>query len=434
MTENNMIWSNSSAPTDADLLKFITDHPDDCLQYRSPDGSIDLDGVKSRMKEIRRTQVLEKHPYKIYQGRDDRWRTYVKDDSKKTGRKMLVKPTREGLEDAVYAHYTGADPEELKRRATMESLFDDWIAYKALHVSESTVMRDRQTWNRYYASSDIICRPIIELTKLDLDIWIHEMIRKHDMNKHQYTSFKTIIGQELDYAVDREIIDTNPFRKVRVDCKRVLKPEHKKPDKSQVYTREELAKLRDMAWKDYHSRRHKVHELTPLAVMFMFVTGLRIGEVCVIRYEDVDENELIVRRFYRHWTDEVIDGTKGTFGDRRVLLIPEAQELIKAAKVRQKEKGVSTKGYIFSMNEDPLLYSAIQKAFYKYCDDMGIESKSSHKARKTYVSSLAAGGVNINTIRQYVGHQDERTTLANYCYDRSTDEEKMKQVQKALES
>ena len=84
------------------------------------------------------------------------------------------------------------------------------------------------------------------------------------------------------------------------------------------------------------------------------------------------------------------------------------------------------------MNEDPLLYSSVTKAFYRYCELMGIDPKSSHKARKSFVSSALDGDVNINTVRQMVGHTDERTTLNNYCYDRSTDEEKLRKLTAAL--
>ena len=60
--------------------------------------------------------------------------------------------------------------------------------------------------------------------------------------------------------------------------------------------------------------------------------------------------------------------------------------------------------------------------------------KSSHKTRKTYISALIDGKVNINTIREMVGHADERTTYNNYCFDRSTEDEKVNLIEKALVS
>ena len=232
--------------------------------------------------------------------------------------------------------------------------------------------------------------------------------------------------------MDKGIIDSNPFLKVKVDTRRVLRAEHKKPDLTQVYTRDELDGLHVLAWKDFYDRRHPVHQLTPLAVMFMFLTGLRIGEVCGVRYEDINGNKIMIRRMVRYPSGEIVDHTKGTFGDREVPLVPQAKTLIETARRRQEAEGASTEGFIFSMNEKPVLYSSVAKAFYTYCRKMKISPKSSHKARKTFVSTLLDADVNLNSVREYVGHTDERTTLRNYCFDRSTEEEKLAKLTSAL--
>jgi integrase len=70
----------------------------------------------------------------------------------------------------------------------------------------------------------------------------------------------------------------------------------------------------------------------------------------------------------------------------------------------------------------------------KYCQDLGIEERSPHKERKTFTSALLSNGVSINTTRQLAGHVDERTTLNNYCFDRSEDDEKLTQITYALSS
>ena len=68
----------------------------------------------------------------------------------------------------------------------------------------------------------------------------------------------------------------------------------------------------------------------------------------------------------------------------------------------------------------------------KYCESAEILYRSSHSARKTYISSLIDAGININTVRSYAGHADERTTYWNYCYDRTPDAEKKKLLERAL--
>lgn len=96
------------------------------------------------------------------------------------------------------------------------------------------------------------------------------------------------------------------------------------------------------------------------------------------------------------------------------------------------EKHVSSEGYIFSMTDSHCPYSATLKCFYKYCRRNGITPKSSHKARKTYISTLLAEGVNINTVRQMVGHADERTTYNSYCFDRCDKSEREELIEAAL--
>ena len=404
---------------------------EEILSYLVQSGKINLNGVAKDMKKTRREKLLEVHPFAISEGRDGRWRTYINDETKPNGRRQIAKATEEKLLNFLSDYYRELmEPED--HTITMAMLFEDWMAFKALHVASTTVDRDRRTWKRYYEGTPLVNKPIQLLTKLELDEWVHSTIKQNRMNKHQYGGMRVILNQELDYAVDRGIILKNPFKDVKVNMRRVLQPERKKPDHTQVFTKKELDGLCELAWEDFHSGKHPVHQLTALAVMFMFYTGLRIGEVCSIRYEDIDGRVLNVRRLLRYPGDEIVEHTKGSFGDRTVPLVSQAIELIDAARQRQQEAGVSDDGYIFSMRDTPILYTSVAKAFYQYCRKLGIIRKSSHKARKTFVSTLVDADVNINTVRQIVGHVDERTTLNNYCYDRSSDEEKFAQLENAF--
>ena len=68
----------------------------------------------------------------------------------------------------------------------------------------------------------------------------------------------------------------------------------------------------------------------------------------------------------------------------------------------------------------------------RYCKRLDIFYRSSHKSRKTYISSLIDAGININTVRSYAGHADERTTYSCYCFDRTPEKFKKEQLEDAL--
>ena len=96
-----------------------------------------------------------------------------------------------------------------------------------------------------------------------------------------------------------------------------------------------------------------------------------------------------------------------------------AKQIIEKCRERQQELGVEDDGYLFSINGEPCSYYAISDLYRKYCDKLGIVKKSSHKARKSFISTLLDGNVNLNTVKEMAGHADETTTLANYYFDRN---------------
>ena len=406
---------------------------EELLNFIMESANLSLDGVVSDYMKVRKEQILNNHPYTIFESKDGRYRTYIKDPAMSSGRRMIVKSSRESLEDAIVEHYISLSDDAISANATLASLYPDWIEYKALHVEYPTINRVKKDWRRYYESAAIVKKPIRQITKLDLDEWIHKMIKKFDMDYHQYGNFSLIIRQELEYAVDRGIIDSNPFLSVKIDKKRVLRAEHKKPDETQVFTLEELEFIYECAEKDFIEDHRPKHKLVPLAVQFLFQTGLRLGEVSALRYDDIDGDEIIVRRMVRYPGGEIIDSTKGTFGERRVPLTSKAIELIAASRKKQEDSGLPGMEYIFVMNSDPIhVYTAIQKAFTKYCKQLDILQRGPHKARKTYISELIEHGININTVRAIAGHKDEHTTFNNYCYDLKTSSERNAQVIAAI--
>ena len=405
------------------------------LRYFCERDNLSLDGVVNEMRQKERMRIIENHPYNIFQSKDGRFRTYVRDTSTANGRRMIAKSSREKLIDALVDYYDSSSSiNNFKNTVTLSMLYPDWIHYKSLHVEKTTIDRVHKDWKRYYENTSIVNKPIRHITKLDLDEWIHKQIKQFNMDKHQYGNFSLILRQELQYAVDREIIDENPFSYVRVDKKRMLRQEHKKSDESQVFSLQELDLITECAMNDMNSENRKKHKLVPLAVLFLFQTGVRLGELSALRFEDIiDDTEIIIRRTVQYPRGDILDSTKGTYGDRVVPLTPKAVLLIRNAEKILKEHGITPNGYIFSMTNEPILtYLAVQKTFAKYCDNLGITRKSPHKARKTYISELLDHGVNINTVRSIAGHKDEQTTLNNYCYDMNSKEQRHSLVVSAI--
>ena len=400
------------------------------MQYLMTSSYIDINSVAKDMKQKEKDAILKQHATPITQGSDGRWRTRVKENGK---RKQIVKSTREKVEEALVDFYKSAIASNNKV-VTLADLFSEWIAYKELHGSAPTyIKRLKKDWKNHYQGTSIIDKPITEINKFMCDIWAHELIKKVKGSKKQYYNISHILRGLLDYAEEKELISSNPFRKVKINGKMVFTPQRKPSSETQVFTYDELEKLKDTAWDDFKNGHNTVQKLAPLAVLFQLQSGLRIGELCVVKYEDlINDTEIYIHRMYRYEDKEVVDYVKGRNAGRTVILTTEARHLIETARKYQQENNMNDNGYIFSINDEPLSYYAIRKLYARYCDAIGTINKSSHKARKTYISSLIDGGVNINTVRELVGHADEKTTLKSYCFDRSNQSDRAKLIENAL--
>ena len=401
---------------------------------------INLDDVRDKMKNIERQKLLAKHPYKIFQDKDGRWKTTVLDKTKKNGRRLIAKKSLQDLEDIIIAYY--ADKEDKKyikdNLYTLNEIFPLWLEYKASQTnSTSYPRRILVDWDKYYKDTDIVNEVLIDLTYLKLDKWAHDIIKQYSMTKRQYYNMSIIMRQCLDYACEPEIgaLKENPFRRVRIKTNLFTK-QAKPKSSSQVFMTDEQFKMSKIA-------KEKIAEhpwcTTPLMILLNFQLGLRISELCAIKWSDIENNYLHIQRIeieqYHIENNNgklisVSDGltivpyTKTEAGEREVYLNDEAKKILRQIKKTNMEYGYYDDDYIYIKSQGACrgTTKALSKYLYDLCVESGITAKSSHKIRKTYISSLFDKGININTIREQAGHEDEQTSLNNYCFDQHTDD------------
>ena len=405
------------------------------MSFLVQSGSIDIADLATAMNKKEEERIInETHKHKISQGKDGRWRTYVEDEEGERKYRLIARATKEKIHKALIEHYRASDP----RYKTLEDLYPEWLKYKRFHTTAETyIKRIDRDWNKYYKGTEIISIPIVNLTKLQLDQWAHNLIKEYGMGKKQYFNATVIMRQALTYAVDLEIIESNVFSQVKVDGRRMFRKEKKKDSQTQVFSVEEVSAIESLIWKDIENPAHsRTHILAPLGVLFMLKTGVRVGEMLAVKHEDISEDGkwIHIQRQYRYEIDEIAEHTKGVENDRIVPLPEGARKAIKAVEEKKRALGLPDNGYIFSTTDSPMPYAPIKYLFDKYCRKLDIPVKSSHKARKTYVSTLMDGKVNLNSIREFVGHTDERTTLNCYCFDRGNKEARLASVEEALKS
>lgn len=414
------------------------------LQYAVSQGIINLDNVRDSMKEKEKQKILVNHKYKIFQDKDGRWKTTLPDESKKSGRKLVAKSSKENLEEEIIKFYTGIEDEKYISITipTLADLYPEWLIYRStLTKSSSTIKRYKSVWNTWYKDKEISKIHLDDLDYLYLNQWAHLIVKENNLDKKQYYLITCIVKQMLNYAMEKKYIIDNPFERVRMNKKMFLYKG--KPDNNtQVFLIDEQRIVAQTARSKFECRPWCA---TPLLVLLNFQIGLRIGELVALKWEDINGNYITIRRMetttYKvNENGEVIpDGykvvpyVKSEAGYRNIYLNGIAQSLLAEIRKLNLKYDYYDDGYIFiaSRRKTRGTSRTLTKYLESLCESAGIMNKSNHKIRKTYISSLFDYKININTIREQAGHEDEKTSLNNYCFDQKDVSERERELERA---
>lgn len=415
------------------------------LKYAMQNGIIDIGTIQDKIEMNERKKYLEMHPYSIWQGKNGKWYTYLPDEKK--GRISKKLSTRKAIEDTIVEHYKANSEEnkqkEKAKKITLYEIFPEWINYKKIHTdSTSYIKRITADWKRFYSSEDeLIHTPLCKLTKMYLDNWAHEMIKKHELTKKSYYNMTIILRQCLDFAVELHYIQENVFAEVKINTK-LFKRVKKKTGENEVYNKfEEETLIHDMIRRFNNNPK----STAPLAVIFAFETGVRIGELCALKITDIEGNYIhIQRQEVRDYEkiDEysmkfkgfrIVDYAKTDDGYRYVYLTNTAKKIIDLSLRMNEINGEENPhGFLFCKDGMNVNHYSIQSMIFNGCYISDMKIKTSHKIRKTYISTLIDSGLNIDEIRRTAGHSDERTTYGNYCFNRLTNKQTEEVIENAL--
>lgn len=379
---------------------------------------INLDSVSEMIMATKKAQVMKAHPYKITPPASEkgRWQTYYKGDDGK--RKILRAQTEKEIIEKLYSIYSDQLNVE---NLIFYDLFREWLEYKKIITnSPNTIKRHEQHYRKYFEPSKLHSKPVGKIDELFLEAECNNIVKQYNLSRKEWNNIKTILSGIFEYAERKDYIQKNPMEKVKILVK--FRQIVKKTGKTQTYNTDELEKLN----RYLDSMYEETEDSSFLAVRLNFYLGLRVGELVALKPQDISENHIhVIREEIRNQEKNeysIVEHTK-TNDDRFVVLIPKAKELLKKVDMNGT--------YLFERNGERLTSRQIAYVLEKYAERQGIETKSTHKMRKTYASRLNANGVPLDAIREQLGHADLATTLS-YIFNPLTDEETYKLIEKAL--
>lgn len=410
---------------------------DDIFTFCREYDTIELDEVLNILQMKKRIQQAKAlHPYEIHYTEKSGYFTDVDDDTAPTGKKKIRKCSEEKLWDALAEWYL----DNSDRNLTLVQVYEKWLDWKTTPNNAENIRRIQTAWKTYYLdepmSKPLLEKPIAKITTLDLRTWAESLMKKHLPDNKKFGRMFTIINQCYEYASDEDIaiVSVNLWQKARKKLNKSLiitKPTAS--DESQVFTDEERRQIKAMVYEDLEHYPNQSSS-AGLQILFLFETGLRIGECCGLKWSDIKGNRLYISRQANN--DGIKDKPKTASGFRDIPLTKEAQRILEDVKAFNKEHGFTAEWIFQSDNPDfdyRLGFNAADHKLRKLCKRLNTQIKSPHKCRKTCLSILLDDpDISNRTVQRFAGHRDLETTHTYYSFERKSKEEQAKAIDKAL--
>lgn len=398
-------------------------------------------GVLDSTENMKKTEILAQYGEHgtirksiWYAEREGYWYCCLPDSTKKSGWKNVKRKKRDAIETVLCDYYIKLEKQQqeniAKENMTLEELFYEFMEHKKNLVKSGTIKRMIADWERFYRPhQELTQKPFKKLTKIDIDTFFNDIVNEHSLKDKAFHNMCGVLKQTLQYAVDAEYIEKNPYR-VNVSKKKVI-PTRKKDSKKEIFLQEEQELLiAEMERRISNNPKNTA----PLAIMLDFEIGVRKGEMLGLRESDIVDGKIHVCRQVVEKFDEtdinkiksigfeVVDYTKSECGDRWIPLTERALHLINRIKRINKEHNNTYKDFLFVRDRNIMTPDAIDTQLLRGCKYIGIPIRTMHKIRKTYASTLYKNGVTIPVIKYLLGHADEATTFKHYIFNLDTDE------------
>lgn len=348
----------------------------------------------------------------IYKRKDGRWEGRYPKGYKDTGKiaygYVYAKTYSEVKEKLKINLVAPIHSTANKTNITFSELAKQWLQSASLQVKAST-------YARYSDGLDIHILPLLggyKITKIssqDVERFTEEKLETGRIDGNGGLSPKTvrdllsIIKAVLDYAKTQKYI-TEAFQ--------LTYPKYRHQE-MRVLSKQEQTSLEKILTDDMNSYK--------LGVLLCLYTGLRLGEVCALRWGDIvfSHQVLSVRKTVQRIKSDdgdiqktkiVIDSPKSKCSLRQIPL-PDflMDHLARFYK--------SNAAFVLSgIEERPAELRTLQNHFKQYVSASAIEQVNFHTLRHTFATRCVEAGVDIKSLSEILGHSNVNITLNRYVH------------------
>lgn len=370
---------------------------------------------------------MSKRGENIHKRKDGRWEARYRKGRNSAGNiiygSVYGKTYREAKEKLMAI---SATPEDTIKPINQEHNFKEilclWMENNRIRHKGATIKKYQYLIDRHILP-DLGNLKLSQITSTVINSFLTRKMENGKLDKSgglsasYVRSIMLIINAALKFAADEEM------------CQPLKSPVYKPVSQNNEITVLQIDEQKRL-------ETHLISEIAPtqLGILISLHTGLRIGEICALAWEDIDiENRIIHVRhtvarikstdFSEGNSSKLIIDAPKTKASNRDIPIPSVLLPI----LKSNCTAASSK-YVVSDTKDFVSPRTYEYRYHRLLEKCGIESVNYHVLRHTFATRCIEAGVDVKSLSEILGHSNVSITLNTYVH--SSMEMKRTQLEK----
>ena len=367
----------------------------------------------------------------IHKRKDGRWEArYIKDrkNGKAVYHSVYAKTYSEVKAKLKYCINKKKDSkiEKTSKKMTFDDVFQEWLKYKQNFIKQSSYNKYFNLYNNYISRTlkDIYLDDVSNSMFQEAVISMINLKNKRTKKKLSSSTIKSIV-----YVIKSTVLFAQKQGYIKAFCLQIEIPSNEAKN-IQVLSRNEQNIL------EFHTRL-KLDTIS-LAILVCLYSGLRIGEICALRWEDIDLNNkyIVVNKTVQriqqiqvpYRATKTILTVTPPKTDKAIRKIPISSVLYSILSKYYEQNYRSSKHYVLvNKNNDMIDPRSIQYQFKELIKKIKITQITFHGLRHTFATRCIELGMDIKTLSEILGHSNVSTTMNIYVH--STEQQKKNQME-----
>ena len=307
-----------------------------------------------------------------------------------------------------YAPAAGVSKRQAKPDMKLGEWIDMWYKLYIKPQTKITTYRQYENFIYHHIIPQIGEIPLSKLTQNDIQTFLGQekkngrltMRDRHGtgMSDTSVRKMGIIISSSLRKAVEQKLLRSNPAKGTKLPAK--------KAREMRVLTHEEIRNLLIQAKED------RAYEM----ILLELSTGLRRGEICGLKWEDLNfsTGALRVSRQIIRTENGLEEMPLKTKESERTVYLPE-----NVLRVLTELKERTDSMWMFPSPSDsskPRNPKALRNKIIKVMEHAGITGVRFHDLRHTFATTALEYGMDIKTLSMIIGHTSVATKLNTYSH------------------